>query len=150
MNRRVYVWALPVVFRLGLGLGLALATACGGGSRGGTGGGTGSTGPESTPQVEYVGPTNSSPAAAASIELLFTSPSRPSGDLGTIRVTCAGAGCSYNSAAAAMTAKAREIGASGVHSIKEASGNMNEPMDAVAAKNGRVFNLAGTAFAYSP
>jgi hypothetical protein len=143
MNRRVYVWALPLL------LGLSLGSGCSGGSQNVNGGGGGAIGPESTPQVEYIGPQNAAQPGAASPELLFTTPGRPAGDLGTVRVTCAGAGCSYSAASAAMTAKAREIGASGVHSIKEASGNMREPMDAVAAKNGRVFNLAGTAFAYS-
>lgn len=122
------------------------AAACAGGSRAATGDGLG---PETTPQVEYIGPQGTAAPGAGSVELLFTAPTRAAGDLGTIRVTCAGAGCSYAAASAAMSAKAREVGASGVHSIKEASGSVMDPMDSVAAKNGRVYNLAGTAFAYS-
>lgn len=141
--RRALVWAGPLL--------VGLVLSCGGGSRtvrdNGTGGGGG--GPEATPEVEYIGPQNPSPRGDGQVELLLTTPTRPSGDLGTIRVRCAGAGCSYSAAAAAMTLKAKEIGASGVHSIKEASGTVNEPMDTVMSKNARVFNLAGTAFAYS-
>jgi hypothetical protein len=139
---------LPVLFALAV-------AACSGSLRSrtpdpGTPPGPG-TGAESTPEVEYVGPNNPNPPANpdAPAELLFTTPSRPYGDLGTIRVTCTGGGCAYGAASAAMIQKARQIGASGVHSIQEVSGNVNQPMDAVSRQNARVFNLAGTAFVYA-
>lgn len=137
-----------------LPLGLLLLCSCAPtiAARNSGAGGGGGGGPESTPQVEeYVGKKNPALPADAPVAILFgPAPSdRPAGDLGTVRVTCQN-GCSYGAASAALIQQARAIGANGVHDVRDYSEKVKDPMETVQAQNERVYNLAGTAFAYSP
>lgn len=125
---------------------LALLGACASGAvRGGLPSIDGKPGDLEPPVVEFFG----SPATGggAQIELLAGQPARPYRDHGAIRVTCA-RGCSYDTAGAALTARARAAGLSGVHDLREVSGHVSETLESLAGQNGLVYVLAGVAFAY--
>ncbi len=100
--------------------------------------------------AQYVGPAiGEDKKSLGTPDLLFATPEVPFEDVGTIQVTCPDPGCFYKTASAAMSAKAHEVGASGVHSIVESSGKLTEPIEYVARTNSFVHVLRGKAFVAS-